>query len=611
SQKLEARIKQKSEIRISKSETNPNDQNSNVQNHFDHTTPNYWLSRKTGSRSAGLATSFFIAAGLTVLYRSGTWEAIRSPWEVVPPVFFGLVFAAAALLALAFLRTEGRGGGIVLLPLFAALVGGVALAIFRAGYGFDPFIHQAAERFIQAHGFLNPRTFYYIGQYAIVLTASAITGAPSEWVDRLLVPVAATLLPLLAYGTLVARKLKPGAAAIGALGLFALPFSSWIATTPQSLANLFLLAALLAALGNQRVSVITLFSFAALATHPIAGVPALVFTSLLALRRILQPLLRRALFLGILTAGSIALPALFLLAGGGKFTALGIPDYLAWGAYLKNRFDPFRDLAYAWIWNAPLVLAAGALVGWLPIRNQKIPYVAAGLATLFTAAAVGGFVSFPKLPIYEQGDYGVRLAGVAALFFLPLFLLALVSLAERARGWGRKIAFAGLMAAAITASTYGSYPRTDKYEGTHGFNTSAADIHTVQAIEADAAGKPYIVLANQATSAAALREFGFSAEGGSRFAGSYLKTPAGELYFYSIPTGGPLYEKYLKMVYESPTRAVAEEAMDLAGVDTAYLAVSRYWTEASRVVEAASREADAEFQIDNGRIYVFRYDRAP
>lgn len=538
-----------------------------------------------------------LLAGLLVLYRSGTWEAIRSPWEVVPPYFFIIVFCVAALLIFTFLRGNGTRG-LILLPIFATLLVGVALAAFRAGYGFDPYIHQAAEKFIQAHGFLAPRTFYYIGQYAIVLTTSTITGTPSEWIDRLLVPVAATLLPLLAYGALVARKLKPGAAAIGALGLFALPFSSWIATTPQSLANLFLLAALLAALGNSRLSTIALFALSAAVAHPIAGIPALVFTALYALRHVQQPFLRRMFFLGLTVTGSVALPALFLLAGGGQFSALGIPDYLAWSAYLKNRFDPFRDLAYAWIWNAPLVLTTAAFVGWIAIRKQKIPYAAAGLATFMTAAMVGGFVSFPKLPIYEQGDYGVRLAGVALLFFLPLFLLALAALTERTHGWGRKIAFAGLMAAAITASTYGSYPRTDKYDSTHGFNTSAADIHAVQAIEADAAGRRYIVLTNQATSAAALREFGFR----------YYQTADEKLYFYSIPTGGPLYEKYLKMVYESPTREVAAKAMDLAGVDTAYLAVSRYWTQASRVVEAASREADAEFQIDNGRIYVFRYD---
>jgi len=562
-----------------------------------------------------------VVAGLAILYRSGTWEAIRSPWEVVPPIFFGLVFAAAALLIFTFLRSESNGRGIVLLPLFATLVGGVALAAFRAGYGFDPYIHQAAEKFIQEHGFLAPRTFYYIGQYAIVLFTSAVTAAPIEWIDRLLVPVAATLLPLLAYSALVTRKSQPNFAAIGALGLFALPFSSWSATTPQSLANLFLLAALLAALGNSHLSTIALFSSAALAVHPIVGIPALVFTAILALRRIVQPPLRRALFLGLVVTGVIALPALFLLAGGGQFTVSGIPDYLVWSAYLKNRFDPFRDLAYAWIWNAPFALAIGALVGWIAIRKQKIPYTAAGFVTLATAAAVAGFVSFPKLPIYEQGDYGVRLAGVAALFFIPLFLLAINSLAKRAQGRGQKIALAGLLASAITASVYGSYPRTDKYDSTHGFNTSAADIHAVRAIETNAVGKPYIVLANQATSAAALREFGFR----------YYQSPAEELYFYSFPTGGPLYEKYLKMVYDSPTRAVAEEAMNLAGVDTVYLAVSRYWTQASRVVEAASpdggpdddrdcirasfesgcrdREADTEFQIDNGRIYVFRYNR--
>jgi hypothetical protein len=589
-----------------KSETNPNDQNGS-----NRATPSYWL----------LAASFFIAAGLLILYRSGTWEAIRSPWEVVPAYFFAIVFCAAALLVFAFLRGNAARG-LILLPIFAALIVGVALAAFRAGYGFDPYIHQAAERYIQNHGFLTPRTFYYIGQYTIALFASAVTAVPIEWIDRLIVPTLAMTLPLLAFAALRRSGFTASGAAVGAVGIFALPFSSWIATTPQSLANLFLFGALLISLNDPRIVPAALFALAALATHALAGIPALIFVGIRSASRLESARIRRVLAIALFLAGAIGLPTLFLLAGGAKLMSASTALF-QFTPYLRNRFDLVRDLAYVWGWNAPLILGFGAVAGWFALRARratKIPFVSTGIATLASAGLTEAFLNFPKLPLYEQGDYAARLVSAAGLIFLPLFLVSLAVLAERATNMQKKAALAILLGGAITASLYVTYPRTDKYESTHGFNTSAADIHAVRAIEADAAGKPYIVLANQATSAAALREFGFR----------YYQTTDGELYFYSIPTGGPLYEKYLKMVYEAPTRATAEEAMDLADVNMVYLAVSRYWTQASRVVEAASpdggrdpdcirasfesgcrdREADAEFQIDNGRIYLFRYDRA-
>ena len=52
---------------------------------------------------------------------------------------------------------------------------------------------------------------------------------------------------------------------------------------------------------------------------------------------------------------------------------------------------------------------------------------------------------------------------------------------------------------------------------------------------------PYIVLANQSVSAAALLRFGFHTYYGAQF-------------YYAIPTGAPLYQSYLDMVYRGATR---------------------------------------------------------
>lgn len=107
----------------------------------------------------------------------------------------------------------------------------------------------------------------------------------------------------------------------------------------------------------------------------------------------------------------------------------------------------------------------------------------------------------------------------------------------------------------------------------------------------------YIVLANQAVSAAALKTYGFE---------TYFN---GDVFYYPIPTGGAMYELYLKMVNLGPTHQRAVEAMDLAGVDTAYFVVNDYWFLADKIIENAKREADDWVVIDNGATTVFEFQR--
>jgi hypothetical protein len=141
---------------------------------------------------------------------------------------------------------------------------------------------------------------------------------------------------------------------------------------------------------------------------------------------------------------------------------------------------------------------------------------------------------------------------------------------------------------------YVSYPRYDAYELVRSFNTSRYDIEAVRFIEADAKGDDYVVLANQAVSAAAVREFGFR----KYYDGNF---------FYPIPTGNKLYQTYLSMVYQMPSKNTARRALELTGVSTVYFVLNDYWHEAERLKEEASREADASFNIGNEKITVFKY----
>ena len=148
----------------------------------------------------------------------------------------------------------------------------------------------------------------------------------------------------------------------------------------------------------------------------------------------------------------------------------------------------------------------------------------------------------------------------------------------------------------LTTSVYVSYPRYDVYFNSRGYSTSQDDIEAVKIIEKTAA-KPYIVLANQQVSVAALKELGFD---------NYFQTPNGQIFFYPIPTGGRLYQYYLDMVYKKPSREIMTQARSLAGVNESYLIVNKYWYQSGRVINEAKLSANS-WQTINNEVYIFKY----
>ncbi|MEK7084130.1 MAG: hypothetical protein AAB932_02775, partial [Patescibacteria group bacterium] len=132
-------------------------------------------------------------------------------------------------------------------------------------------------------------------------------------------------------------------------------------------------------------------------------------------------------------------------------------------------------------------------------------------------------------------------------------------------------------------------------------NVRDADIEAVHFIDEHNQGeKNYIVLTNQAVAAAALKEFGFA---------KYHETPSGEHYFYSIPTGGPLYQFFRNMVYDSPKKEWMLQAMNFAGVPRAYFIHTNYWAPAGEIRDKAKIEAAAWWELGGGRVWVYEYIR--
>ncbi len=550
---------------------------------------------------------FIILATTSILTRTEIIEPVRSPWLVIPTAFFIGIFFLALLLASKPSRLT--------LTIFFLLTISVALLSYPLGYGFDSFIHKATESHILEHGTITPKPLYYAGQYALVLIAAHGFSIPVALADSYLVPLlAGLLLPLLAW-----RSLKSGA-----LVLFLLPLSSFIATTPQALANTWSLAAILVSIPllkkekrtNQDHLALWIFAVAAVFTHPLAGIPIIIYAVLLEL------FTRDYKRLGYLTAGlgSISLPAIFLL--NAKISGLNVTlsfknifttpwtELLGLHLFVENRFHPFLDAAYLFGWNRILILLTLTIAGIIILRRiagrsgPAFPlssFLFPPAIMLINYLLLSTLIGFDFLIDYERSNYSARIFEMMQFMLLPILGIVVGRIFEvlKEKPAPLRFGFTLLTAMILTASVYMTYPRHDNYEISRGFNVGQSDFETVRYIHglSDTSTIDYVVLANQAVSAAAVQEYGF------------LKYSEGDIFYYPIPTGGPLYQLYLEMVNIGPTRERAEAAMNLADVDTAYFVVNDYWWMSDKVIENAKREADHWISLSNGATTVFTFIR--
>ena len=563
-------------------------------------------------------------AALRWLLGARSGEALRTPWEVVSPVFFlWIALATFCLIALTYRRRLPHltlaASSFHLFTLLAP-----ALVVYAVGYGFDPFVHQAAEALIYGTGEVTPKTPYYIGQYALVTVFAHLFHAPVVAVDRWILPLlTAAFLPtsaawLLRRGYGVPRPL----ALVASLGVFLLPLGIFAATTPQGLADLFFVLTMLlgaAWLHGHRppLGFVLVLAFASAATHPLAGIPALMAVVLLAaakLRRsdgVKARAFKGALFAACLALAAIAVPLVFSLReaqpGASFFAALRTPVADLLRALplerpaVATRFQPVIDFAEFVARHHELALFVLAAAGaWLLLRRKSYrrSALAAGglsLALLASAALLRSGFTFKDVIGYEQANYAERLYEAALLSLSPLVLAGTAwwwRALSKAEG-GIRVLHAVLLAVAVSALAYAAFPRLDEYRYSRGYSPSIHDVRTVEWINTHGIG-PYIVLANQSVSAAALQRYGFTTYYGSQF-------------YYSIPTGAPLYQSYLDMVYRGATRETMETAMRQINVPTAYFVVNDYWTDAARIIAQAKATADSWQEIDGGKAYVFMY----
>lgn len=551
-------------------------------------------------------------------------NAIRTPWDQINPSL--LILFAFATLIVSVLLYRGREKSLSI-GLFIILIGSLfsfIAIIYPIGYGFDSFIHKATESHLAEFGTITPKPFYYIGQYSVVLFFSQAFALPIDFVDTWLLPLLAMfLLPLAWLNAANTILKKPRYALLTLLGLFLLPLDAFIVTTPQGLANLWILLAILASVpwlfGEESPNwvIAGIATVSTLLIHPIAGIPLFFFFALLFFSEQHKHFSDRMGFILtwlLVTIGSLALPASFIVqsikSGQGLHltfdklnpVTLTLSAFSAFSVLFQTRFNPLIDFVYVYGQNVFLITLLISFGAWWMYRKE----VSSKMRVLFFMMIILGVnylllanvIDFSFLIDYERANYANRLVPLLLFFASPCLILAFghLSMNLRTKPVALKLSCLILLTMIASASFYLAFPRRDAYTTSHAFNVSQADVDAVYLIERWSEGKPYIVLANQSVSAAAIKSLGF------RYYGN--------LFFYPIPTGEAMYQQFLLM-NTTPSRTTAESALALLpkdeNVHTVYYVVDTYWWQADQLIEQAKAIAD-DWKSVGGSVYVFQFE---
>ena len=554
------------------------------------------------------------AISFYILYKSRSSRALITPWQVVNSNFF--IFYILSSLILIFILLKNKVSATTkLISLSAHYFLGFAIAavVYKVGYGFDPFIHQATMELIDKKGLVTPKPFYYLGEYGLIVILHKLTGLSIYLLNKFFVPIlAAIFLPFAAY-RLTTEKSSTTARWLTPLFILTLTFAPFIVTTPQNLSYLFLILTIVFGLTKNSLLWPLILALATLAIHPLTGIPALSWWLVIVLNKYsdkLKPGAYRIWKYLLFSASALVLPLALFFSGGSDLKKIN------WNFYfiidpLKNLFinlsgagqeNWLLNLVYFFSYNYNLwlilIIGVSLIFFYRHLRKANLKNLLFINLALAVSYLISSQIIFTDLINYEQTNFASRLLVLISIFFLPFIILGLQNLINLILNTEKptKIIWLIFGLSLITISLYISYPRFDKYFNSRGYSTSANDLTAVNLI-AQIATKPYLVLANQQASVAALKELGFD---------HYYKTPLGLVYFYPIPTGGPLYQYYLDMVYKSPSRETMAEARELVGVEESYLIINKYWHQSGRIINEAKIQAD-KWQSVNDEVYIFKY----
>jgi hypothetical protein len=529
------------------------------------------------------------------LFLVRTDEGIISPWQVVPLGIF-LLFILATLFVLLALPRMHRSWALPLAIVHTFCAYSVSLLVYKLGFGFDPFVHEAATQYIVDHGLITPKQPFYTGQYVLVAAIHHITRLSIGFIQPILVPaLASILLPIaLAFHD---RGDDVGARTCPYEIFWVLPFAYFTFTVPFNLAMLgFILCLFL--LWNERADARVarvLISLATLAIHPLIGIPCVILVTMRELSRYASayafPLTLFATIIGLY--GSLAV---YAMRNEGS---LIFPSFEEWASIFHMLFAPsfeifpvtsWWSILYLLYFLLPWVLIALGTIGlvsaWRNARSSiTLLPVASMIGVAVAAILSAATLRYQNIIGHEQFEFALRLISLLPWIVAPGLLATTYHVTRNA--YQQVLSTIGL-AVLVTAVWHVSYPQLNRVMHVFSPGVSRTDVLTVEAIEQLADGEPYVALVPQLTSAAALRRIGFERS---------IATVDGEMYPYAIPTGGYLYRRYLDLFEGRDVKLVVEEAQAYAKSQRIFVAVPISW-DTGELDEALKKIAKERVLID-------------
>ena len=587
---------------------------------------NLILDKKTKFIAPILIIGFLILFYL--LFSTRTVGLIISPWIPLGASFL-VIFFLLNILLFYWLQSSKikvyKKLPFIILNFFIFTT--IALILYAFGYGFDPFIHQAAEKYIAENGFIAPKQPYYIGQYVLIVATSLITKLPIDLLDKILVPVfSGIIIPSSTYFAFK-KYLEEKDSLISVIAFLPVVVLSFlIVTTPNNLALLLAYIAIVWLWYEWRYSTykthiigITL-SLVTASIHPLVGIPIItIYLAFLFFKYFKNKEKSSLFYLGYVIALGISLPVIFFLYfklfGSGRIVNpmnniqvfINLFDIPHW--YKFGDASIWWRLLYGYKIILGYIITIASLIGlYFAKKRYKLKQITdfllstvAGLVLLTFLLATS--VEVKNIISYERSNFASRTINLAKLILIPGFIFFCYEVWCKFKNKKGKYLLSILASILLTTSLYFTYPTRDSVSKYTGYNVRAADVEAVNFIDDRNNNKDYIVVANQMLGAAALHEFGFA---------KYHKTASStEQYFYSIPTGARLYDEYFgKMVYEKPKKKWMIQAMNFAEVDKAYFIHTNYWYPAGKIRDQAKKYADNWWEFGNGETWVYEYKRA-
>ncbi|PIZ95262.1 MAG: hypothetical protein COX80_04845 [Candidatus Magasanikbacteria bacterium CG_4_10_14_0_2_um_filter_33_14] len=557
-----------------------------------------------------------------IFFKHRQEENIISPWTSFSYKMFSLFFLLSAVLIYFLQKSKNKIINLILLVTHFAIIYNIILIIFSNGFGFDSHIHEAAEKWISEKGSITPKEPYYIGQYVWVVATHFISKLPIQILDRSLVPLLSSiLLPLLSFFILTKNNLKKKIyPAILFLPLIPLSFFTFSTPTNLTLIMSFIVGSWIwyeTNNGTIKTNILgLLISSSIIVTHPIIGLPIFfIYLSSILLKKITTKYKKLFYTLYTLLLSAIVPSSLYInsllhkdslilsLSKSNLKKFLNIfkrPNYihLERGDMALQTLYHYRDILL------PMMLLLLVFGIYLAIRKykQKISYffIATFCGLFLSAFFIISSIEFKNVISYDQSSYGMRLLNLSLVLLLPFFIISIREIFLNIKNYKIQILSSFLFAFIFLISWYFTYPTFNKVSIYTGQNLRKADLIAAKFIDERNNGqKDYIVITNQAVATAALQLYGFE--------NTYISTFTGPEYFYSIPTGGPLYQYFLQMIYSGTKKEYMEQAMLFAGVKKAYFIHTNYWSPAKKINNAARESADNWWGLDNERVWVYEY----